>query len=106
AIEYHYPKMLEDMGKTQNEIRKAFKMPLIEEENVVTSNTLKIQHERTIESIEKETWDKLLGGRGIFDHDGMKLIEKSFSKNEKPEDNWDFHYIMISDSKGIPVLAT
>ena len=33
-------------------------------------------------------------------------MESVFSGNEKSEENWDFHYFIIHDLKGRPVLAT
>lgn len=108
AIEFHYPKMLEDMNRTQNEVRRAFKLALIPEEpqKDISLSNFHILHETTIEKVNKEEWNKLLGGRGIFDYEGMKIIEKSFSENSKSEDNWSFHYIIIKDSQKNPVLAT
>jgi hypothetical protein len=33
-------------------------------------------------------------------------MEKSFSKNEKPEENWDFHYLIIKDKLDNVIAAT
>lgn len=108
AIQYHYPKMLEEMERTPNDVRKAFKLPLLQEGHAVSggSNKLTVHHANTINSVDKNRWNKLLGGRGIFDYEGMKLIEKSFTANEKPEDNWKFNYVIIEDENCTPILAT
>ncbi|HYG38342.1 MAG TPA: aminotransferase class I/II-fold pyridoxal phosphate-dependent enzyme [Cytophagales bacterium] len=109
AIDYHYPKMLEEMDKTANSVRKAFKLPLIREEVInqkYLANNLSLQVEDKIENIDKTEWNKLLGENGSFDWDGLKLIEESFSNNEKPEHNWSLKYFIVRDQRNHPVIAT
>jgi 7-keto-8-aminopelargonate synthetase-like enzyme/predicted N-acyltransferase len=107
AIKYHYPRMLEQENRTENEVRKFFKLPLVAEKAVSTvSENLKITHETSIEKIDPQEWNALLGGKGIFDWEGLKFLEKAFSQNEKPEENWDFHYVIVKDHVNRVVAAT
>jgi predicted N-acyltransferase len=108
AIKYHYPKALADENRTQNQVRKAFNLPLVEEQaaGIAANNTLTLQHLTTIKAVDQNEWNSLLGGNGSFDWQGLQLMEKVFSANEKPEDNWEFHYYIVRDFNQKPVLAT
>lgn len=107
AMVYHYPKALEETGTTKNKVRNAFKMPFIAEETpIVTVPELKLQYESTIQNIDKNEWNTLLGKQSTFDWNGMEFLEKSFAGNDKPEHNSSFHYYIIRDQKDNPVLAT
>ena len=109
------PKALKEEGLCYEDIYKAFRLPVPEEQmidNEVASVikqalSLKVYHCTTIRNIEKVEWNKLFANKGTFDWDGMALLEKSFQNNEHPEDNWKFDYIMIKDAlTGQPVVAT
>lgn len=109
AIAYHYPKALEEEGQTVERVKKAFKMPVTVESHLygaAQSSETMIEHFTTITDIKRKEWDLYMGGKGIFDYDGLQDLEKAFSKNEKPEDNWNFHYIVIRDKSFKPVLLT
>jgi len=106
AFKYHYPLALQDEGKTQNQVRKAFNLPLInEEENKPQERSTTLSYYASINDIDAEEWDNVMGGNGIFDHRGLAILEQIFQDNERVEDNWEFHYIIIRDSNK-PVLAT
>lgn len=113
ALIYHYPKVLEEEKRTIDDVRKAFKVKTEEnsyfpaekqEKNVFEE--LIVQEERSIKAIDKTEWNKLLGGNGSFDWDGLVSLEDVFSNNPKPEGNWDFYYFIIRDKNEQPVLAT
>lgn len=115
TLKYHYPKALEDEGKTIDEVRKAFKIvapatigeiPVSDSENIFVKEGLSIQEERSIKKINKAEWDKLLGSNGSFDWNGLLSVEDVFSNNELPEENWDFYYFIIRDKNKKPILAT
>jgi hypothetical protein len=112
AMVRHYPDVLKENGKTANDIKKAFKIPV---EISVTADTsaadtsagdLILQEERSIKNIDKSEWNKLLGENGTFDWDGLVSLEDVFSNNSKPEENWSFYYFIVRDKSGAPVLAT
>lgn len=47
-----------------------------------------------------------MGGEGVYDWEGLKFLEAAFQGNAQKEHNWSFRYVIIKDSKGIPVLIT
>lgn len=130
AFEYHYPRALEETGNTQHKVLRAFgiqdKAPL--EKPAVIPSAFHLQYETSISKINKETWNELLGKQGVFDWDGMQYLEQTFTNSLKKariktptgmeyleqtfinsgtlEEDWDFHYYIIRDSEGIPVVAT
>jgi 7-keto-8-aminopelargonate synthetase-like enzyme len=113
AFTYHFPKVLEEEGQTVEDISTNFNLPFektAKRYSVVSSNTLasglSIQHESTIDKIEKSLWDELLGDNGTFDWEGCRFLEETFCDNPEPESNWKFHYLIIRDRNKKPVLAT
>jgi 7-keto-8-aminopelargonate synthetase-like enzyme len=110
AMVYHYPKALEETHTTKNKVRAAFKMPHVKEEEkdktLVIAPSLSMQHEKSIQNINKDEWNSLLGKQSAFDWEGLKFLEKVFSNRERPEHNIAFQYFMIRDEKAQPVLAT
>jgi len=113
AMAYHYPRALEEEEFSMDKVYRAFKMQPPKEREIdkavkslVNQSGLKVQHETTINAIDKNEWDCLLGGRGTFDWNGLKFLEDSFNDNQLPEDNWKFDYLIIKDLSGKPVLAT
>jgi 7-keto-8-aminopelargonate synthetase-like enzyme len=108
ALKFHYPEALKEEQHTLGEIKKAFKMPYIEEEknqSLYTSHGIVLQHETSINRINKIEWNSLMGSQGSYDWEGLQFLETVFSQNNKPENNWDFHYYIVRDN-GKPVLAT
>ncbi len=65
-----------------------------------------IQHETTIQNINKQLWNQLFLKKGVFDWEALLFQEKTFQENEKKEHNWEFHYFIVYDKKNNPVLAT
>jgi 7-keto-8-aminopelargonate synthetase-like enzyme len=110
AMAYHYPLALEEEEVTDNDIRKAFRLPLKEasplKADLLSDKVYKVQQERTIKNINREEWNNLLGKNGTYDYDGLMFLEETFSGNEKPEENWDFYYFVIRDKQNKPLLAT
>lgn len=111
AISHHYPYVLEDEKQTITDIGKHFRMNFSyashlnpKESNYKTSLTLNTY--TTIEEINEDVWDNLLGNRGSFDWQGCKFLEGVFSKNDEPENNWDFYYFTITDENNKIILAT
>jgi 7-keto-8-aminopelargonate synthetase-like enzyme len=67
---------------------------------------LRVQHETSIEALDAEEWDRLLGGRGAFDAAALRFLEQAFGEDQKPENRWRFHYYLVRDPSDRPVLAT
>jgi len=113
AFQYHFPKALEEEGLTIDDISINFNLPFEKtkkkygtplKSNSVT--TLNVQHETSIHNIDKRLWDDLLGDNGTFDWEGCRFLEEAFRNNPEPENNWNFHYLIIRDETRKPILAT
>ncbi len=72
----------------------------------VDPSTLVVEHHRTVHAIDKDLWDRCLGTVGACSWHAMATLEKVFSNQPRPEHNWDFHYLVIRDQGGRPVLVT
>jgi hypothetical protein len=116
---YHLPKALQEEGRTLEDIQRAFRSVYRSRENdrseskgkapvapAVNRPQFHLQYKTTIRDINKPLWDSLLGSNGSFDWDNLALLEDSFRDNDRPEDNWTFHYYILSDATGKPVIAT
>jgi 7-keto-8-aminopelargonate synthetase-like enzyme len=66
---------------------------------------LRLERERSIDALDAGEWDRLLGGRGAFSAAGLRSLEQAFAGG-RPEDRWEFHYYVVRDGSGVPVLAT
>jgi 7-keto-8-aminopelargonate synthetase-like enzyme len=69
---------------------------------------LRLEHHRSADALNAAEWDHLLGERGTFTVDGLRYLERAFAvgRGVRPEDEWDFHYYLVRDAEGVPVLAT
>jgi 7-keto-8-aminopelargonate synthetase-like enzyme len=113
-IAYHFPKALHDEGRTIADVHRAFRKVIdFKTEEIAkelaaipTASKYTLQHETTIHKIEPELWNNLLGENGIYDWNGLEVLEDSFQNNKEPENNWGFHYYIIRDELNKPVLAT
>lgn len=118
-IAYHLPRALHEEGRTIEDIQRAFRSVYRSRENdrneirkktvapiVHRQPQFSLQYKTTIYDVNKSLWDRLLGSNGAFDWNSLALLENSFRDNERPEDNWDFHYYIITDPAGKPVVAT
>ncbi|MDH5366324.1 MAG: bifunctional aminotransferase class I/II-fold pyridoxal phosphate-dependent enzyme/GNAT family N-acetyltransferase [Cyclobacteriaceae bacterium] len=102
-----FDESLRETGQTRENIIKAFKLKnlkidepqIIEEQLIIDCNT-------SITDIDKELWNNYLGLHGMFDWDGLVVLEKSFSNNNEKENNWAFKYYTIKDNEGNIILMT
>jgi 7-keto-8-aminopelargonate synthetase-like enzyme/predicted N-acyltransferase len=113
AFQYHLPQVLEEEGQKMEDISTNFNLPFqqsikrysaTQAEN--TSGNFSIQHESTIQKIDKTLWNSLLADNGTFDWDGCRFLEETYCDNPEPENNWKFHYLIIHDRNRKPLLAT
>ncbi|CAA9234126.1 MAG: 2-amino-3-ketobutyrate coenzyme A ligase [uncultured Cytophagales bacterium] len=118
-LAYHLPKALQEEGRSVEDIQRAFRSVYRSRENdrseskdkspapvEVKRPALILQSTNTIRDLDQSLWDSLLGSNGSFDATNLALMEESFRDNDRPEDNWTFHYYIIKDSAGKPVVAT
>ncbi len=110
ALAYHLPKAIEEEGDDIQRVYDVFNIPLLNKtvtkKEEATTHKFTIETFDTINKVDKEVWDSMMNDRGNFNHSGMQCMEEIFSGNEKPEDNWTFHYIIIKDKAGKPILGT
>jgi hypothetical protein len=65
-----------------------------------------LEHHRSADAVDAAEWDALLGDRGTFNVEGLRFLERAFAGGGRPEDEWAFHYYVVRDRAGRPVLAT
>ncbi len=105
AMVYHFPKSLEDTFTNLDRVYHAFKIKPLEK-TMLSNSDLNVQLENTIQKIDKNLWNNLLGKKGVFDWEGLKFLEDVFSENTNEEHNWEFRYLIIRDKNLKPILAT
>lgn len=71
-----------------------------------SSGALSLEHHPSIDRLDGDEWDRLLGDRGTFSTDGLRFLERAFGTGGRPEDSWSFHYYIVRDAHRRPVLAT
>ncbi|MBI2967802.1 MAG: aminotransferase class I/II-fold pyridoxal phosphate-dependent enzyme [Bacteroidetes bacterium] len=111
----HLPVALAEEGRSMNDIYRAFRKvkdfnDRLPEDKGVCHALLKgpaylVQHENTIENIDSDLWDRLMGSGSSYDWQWLRVLEKIFIGNNRPEDNWDFHYYIIRNHESKPLLA-
>ncbi|MFN5416487.1 MAG: aminotransferase class I/II-fold pyridoxal phosphate-dependent enzyme [Flavobacteriia bacterium] len=90
------------------EIEKAFKLKTTNSISYkrIGETDFEVQLESSIINIDENTWNNLFSNDELFSHSNLLCLENSFKGNIKPEDNWDFHYILIKNKQNGIVLAT
>ncbi|HEY9766746.1 MAG TPA: aminotransferase class I/II-fold pyridoxal phosphate-dependent enzyme, partial [Chroococcales cyanobacterium] len=114
ALAKHFPAVLKEEESSLDEIKMSFRRALPQaflelapvEKKKDDSSGLILQQTTTIQALEKEEWDRLLGDEGIFTWEGLRFLEDTFRENPEPENNWKFHYYIVRDLQGKPILAT
>ncbi|MBF4473070.1 aminotransferase class I/II-fold pyridoxal phosphate-dependent enzyme [Flavobacterium sp. HJJ] len=108
AMEKHLPMVLEETENSLYKIHKAFGIKEDEyfQEESIRKSSLQVQYETTINNIDKNAWNALLGKQSTFDWEGLQFLEDAFSNKNSPENDWSFQYYIIKDENNIPVLAT
>lgn len=69
-------------------------------------SALRLEHHRSIAALDQIEWDGMLGDRGSFTADGLRLLERTFTRDGRPQDHWEFHYYIVRDADDKPILAT
>ena len=119
-IAYHYPLVLKEYGFTPQDVAKNFNIPEFEVKQTklklltVTPQAqnelelkLKVQFTRNLAEINAEEWDNLFATKGNFTYSSIQLFEQIFSsKDNQPENQWDFFYFIVRDEHKNIVLAT
>jgi hypothetical protein len=72
----------------------------------ISGPDLVLERHRGADALDAREWDSLLGDRGTFNVEGLRFLERAFAGGGRPEDEWAFHYYLVRDRAGKPVLAT
>lgn len=111
----HFHRGLAATNQTLPKIRKAFKLPEPTNEPLATDQPVLVKNSRgdltvydfkSIHDIPKAEWDEHLGHRGMFDWNGLSILERSFKDNPDDANNWKFRYCIIKDQNEKIVLMT
>ncbi|WP_299780529.1 aminotransferase class I/II-fold pyridoxal phosphate-dependent enzyme [uncultured Formosa sp.] len=108
AMVYHFPRALEATFTTSSKVFSVFNLNQTKdvEPKLNAVEGLQVQCATSIIDIDPLIWDSLFGSQGVFDYQGLKFLEQTFTVNKVDISNWQFFYIMIKDQMGKPVLAT
>jgi len=106
AMIFHFPKALEETQTTSERVFYAFNLQSRIEGVRISNEGLEIHEKQTIEAMDKNEWNRLMGGQGAYDWDGLKFLENVFQENDRKEFNWTFRYLTIKDNGGEIILAT
>lgn len=111
VMAYHLPKAIEEEGDKIERVYKDFGCSLKNKETAsaiepIKESNLVIEEYRSIHDINAAEWNLMFGNRRNLNHTGMQCMEEIFSNNEKPEENWSFHYLIVRDENAKIVLAT
>jgi 7-keto-8-aminopelargonate synthetase-like enzyme len=112
ALDRHFDGVLEDEEQAPEapwkafglkpEPRKTVRVPQPAEKGAWTTQVLS-----SITQIPQETWDACLGDRGTFTWHGLRMLEEVFGgPAERPEDRWQFRYVLVRDGSDRVVAAT
>lgn len=108
ALARHLPLAFAEEGGSLVDVRKAFRLgaPAQAAPEPKEPTALHLQHATSIMALDPAEWDRLLGTRGSFTWSGLRFLESTFRDQPEPENNWRFHYYVVRDAAGRPVLAT
>ncbi|WP_442845037.1 aminotransferase class I/II-fold pyridoxal phosphate-dependent enzyme [Leeuwenhoekiella sp. H156] len=109
ALSINYKLALEHTQTSLQRVRRAFKLPEAKASDTLDASKytgrFQVSLESTITSIDKQLWNTYMGGKSIYDWEGLRLLEESFGGNEDQENNWEFRYVVILHNQE-PVLMT
>lgn len=95
ALAKHMPAVVDDTTATLRRMQKRR-----------SRRSLHLEYHRSINQLDAMEWDRLLGDRGTFSAEGLRFLERTFGRAERPENHWEFHYYIVRDDCKRPVLAT
>ena len=67
---------------------------------------LELEHFTTARELRSAEWDACLGARGVMTVAGLLFLEHCFDGRNPIENRWRFHYYVVRDRDGLPVLST
>jgi len=106
AMEYHFPKALEETHTHAERVFRAFKLDHRPKNELKINSGLTVEVHMSIIKVDKGDWNQYLGGQGTYDWEGMRFLENAFQGNAKREHNWQFLYVFIKSGEGTPILIS
>ncbi|MDP5229004.1 MAG: aminotransferase class I/II-fold pyridoxal phosphate-dependent enzyme [Cellulophaga sp.] len=106
AMEYHFPKALEETMTNSSRVFQAFNLEFKQPLNIKPQKLITVEIKETIDEIDKDLWNSCFQNFGVFDWEGLKFQEKVFQNNMLIEHNWIYRYVIIYDAHRQPILAT
>ncbi len=67
---------------------------------------LKMATYKTIQDLDEKEWNRIFYKNGTLTHANLALIESVYKNATTPENNWDFHYLVIRDETNAIILKT
>ncbi|APR76505.1 2-amino-3-ketobutyrate coenzyme A ligase [Minicystis rosea] len=66
---------------------------------------LRVERFTSIQQIDKDTWNALLGTAGFISWDSLRMQEQVFAGGSEPENRWGFLYVIVRDARDRIVAA-
>ena len=106
AIKYNMDYVYKEENVSENSIRRMFNLPIYNEVNEEDKIEWKLEYHKSIKDINKKEWNKFLGDENMLNWEYVLFLESIFSNNSEEVNNWNFHFYIIRDNKGVPILMT
>lgn len=107
AMQHHHSKALEETHTSLNRIYRFFRIKTEKSsDDKHTQNLLKIDYFTDINEIDKQLWNNYMADNNSCNWEGIHFIQSVFKNNETKENNWKFHFFIISDQKNNPLVVT
>ena len=81
-------------------------LKLISQSRQAAERGLVLHHHHSIDALDAEEWDRLLGPIGACSAAAQRTAEALFRRQPLREHCWDFHYLIVRDAEGKAVAAT
>ena len=70
------------------------------------SSSLTVERYESIDDLDVEEWDRMLGTVGSCSANAQRVAEQTFRQHNRDEYNWGFQYIIVRAAGGAPVAAS
>jgi predicted N-acyltransferase len=80
--------------------------PSLVSELSIDPRSLTVERYRSIDELDTQEWDRLLGEVGSCSAEAQRVAEHAFRQHARDEYNWDFHYVVVRTTDGTPVAAS
>lgn len=104
CLQKNYLRVLSQTNNSLEQVKGAFGL-ISPKVGPSKKSEFDIQICRSITDLKKSEWDGKFSGFGIYNYEGLKILEESFSGNPDPEENWDFYYIRIAKRGKLLLLS-